>query len=123
MYRLKSLPEFDAWLAGLSDPLVHATVMKRLKRVQLGLLGDVRHLGDGVFELKIALGAGWRVYCTQRNEKIIFLLAGGSKRTQQRDIERAKALAENIAFTDQKESVDEKNENRGKRKNQGQGHS
>jgi|GEM_PF-6920496 len=49
MFTLKSLPEFEAWLTGLRDPLVHSAVMKRLTRVELGLLGDARSLGDGAF--------------------------------------------------------------------------
>lgn len=56
-------------------------------------MGDVAPLGDGVSELRIHLGAGWRVHFVQRGARWIVLLAGGSKRTQKRDIERAKALA------------------------------
>jgi len=117
VYTLKSLPDFDTWLAALPDLLVRTAIIKRLKRVELGLLGDVRHLGDGVFELKIALGAGWRVYCTQHGKQIIFLLAGGSKRTQQRDIARAKLLAASIVFDENGESS---NGNENAAKNQGQ---
>jgi len=97
MFTLKSLPEFDAWFADLHDPLVRSAVMKRLKRVQLGLLGDTRSLGDGVSELRLHLGPGWRVYYTQRGRQIIFLLTAGSKKEQTRDIARAKALASTIA--------------------------
>ncbi|VUZ84047.1 hypothetical protein MELA_00411 [Candidatus Methylomirabilis lanthanidiphila] len=93
MLSIKPLPEFSTWLAGLTDVTVRSVVVARLKRLELGLLGDAEPVGDGVSELRIHLGAGWRVYFTQRGAQLIVLLVGGSKRTQTRDIKRAKALA------------------------------
>lgn len=93
MFSIKALPEFTTWLDGLADATVRGVVAARVKRLQLGLMGDVEPVGDGVSELRIHLGAGWRVYFTQRGTQLIVLLVGGSKRTQKRDIKRAKELA------------------------------
>ena len=93
MFSIKPLPEFTAWLDGLTDESVRGVVIARIKRLSLGLMGDVEPVGGGVSELRIHLGAGWRIYFTQREKEVIVLLAGGSKRTQKTDIKRAKALA------------------------------
>lgn len=93
MFSLKPLPQFSAWLDRLPDMAVRSVVVARLKRLELGLMGDVEPLGEGVSELRIHFGAGWRVYFTQRGTQVIVLLAGGSKRSQKRDIKHAKALA------------------------------
>ncbi len=92
MFTLKPLPEFTRWLDGLSDVTVRGAVIARLKRLERGLSGDVETVGEGVSELRIHLGAGWRIYFTQRGQQLIVLLAGGSKRTQKNDIKRAKVL-------------------------------
>ena len=93
MFSLKPLPQFSAWLDALPDIAVRSVVIARLKRLELGLMGDVEPVGEGVSELRIHLGAGWRVYFAQRGTQVIVLLAGGSKRTQKRDIKHAKTLA------------------------------
>ena len=90
---VKPLPEFTTWLGGLKDNRVRGAVVERIKRLTFGLLGDFKAIGDGVIELRIDFGAGWRLYYTQCGAKIIVLLAGGSKRTQKKDIQRAKAWA------------------------------
>ena len=93
MLSIKPLPEFTEWLDGLSDVAVRGVVVARIKRLERGLMGDVEPVGDGVSELRIHLGAGWRIYFVQRGVQLIVLLVGGSKRTQKADIKRAKALA------------------------------
>jgi putative addiction module killer protein len=103
MFLIKSLPEFTLWLDALKDKVVRAAVLARIKRLEFGLMGDTEPVGGGVSELRIHLGAGWRVYFTRRGQQVIVLLAGGSKRTQKADIKRARAL---VALLD-----DEGNEN------------
>ena len=92
MVSIKPLPQFSAWLESVPDVTVRSIVVARLKRLELGLMGDVEPVGEGVSELRIHVGAGWRVYFTQRGTQVIVLLVGGSKRTQKRDIKDAKAL-------------------------------
>ena len=93
MFSVKALPEFTSWLDHLTDASIRGVVVSRVKRLERGLLGDVEPVGDGVSEPRIHIGAGWRVYITQRGGQLVVLLAGGSKRTQKGDIRRAKALA------------------------------
>jgi putative addiction module killer protein len=93
MFLIKPLPEFTTWLNGLTDASVRGVVLARIKRLERGLMGDVEPVGEGVSELRIHVGAGWRVYFTQRGAQVVVLLAGGAKRTQKKDIKRAKALA------------------------------
>ncbi len=93
MFSIKPLPEFTEWLDGLSDVAVRGVVVARIKRLERGLMGDVESVGEGVSELRIHVGAGWRVYFVKRGVELIVLLVGGSKRTQKADIKRAKALA------------------------------
>jgi putative addiction module killer protein len=93
MISIRPLPEFTAWIDELKDESVRGVIVARIKRLECGLMGDVAPVGDGVSELRIHIGSGWRLYFTQRGAQIIVLLVGGSKRTQKRDIKRAKALA------------------------------
>lgn len=93
MLSIKPLPEFTKWLDGLSDTAVRGVVVARIKRLERGLMGDVEPVGEGVLELRIHFGAGWRVYFVRRGAQLVVLLAGGSKRTQKADIRRAKSLA------------------------------
>ena len=89
MFSIRPLPEFTAWIDSLKDLTVSGVIVARIKRLELGLMGDVQPVGDGVSELRIHLGAGWRLYFNQRGAQLIVLLVGGSKRTQKKDIKRA----------------------------------
>jgi putative addiction module killer protein len=74
MFSVRPLPEFSAWLDGLRDSRVRGAVAERIKRLSFGLLGDFKAIGDGVIELRIDFGAGWRLYYTQCGAQIILLL-------------------------------------------------
>jgi putative addiction module killer protein len=93
MFSVRPLPEFTTWLDGLKDNRVRGAVAERIKRLSSGLLGDFKAVGGGVIELRIDFGAGWRLYYTQRGTQIVVLLVAGSKRTQKKDVRRAKVLA------------------------------
>ena len=93
MYTIRSLPEFTGWLSGLKDRTVQRRLLVRLRKVALGNLGDVRPVGEGVFEMREHFGAGWRMYYVQRGQVLVVMLGGGNKSTQPADIARAIRLA------------------------------
>lgn len=95
-YTVKRLDEFSDWLKGLKDELTRQRLNKRLRKAQLGNLGDVESVGEGVFEMREHFGPGWRMYYVQRGEVLIVMLGGGDKSTQQADIHRAEALAKRL---------------------------
>jgi len=84
---------FAKWLDRLSDARAAERIAQRIVRLQSGLLGDVKPVGQGISELRIDYGPGYRVYFVQRGRALIVLLCGGDKRTQRRDIAKARALA------------------------------
>lgn len=83
---------FQEWMERLRDKLAKSRIVQRLRRVEDGNLGDVKPVGEGILELRIDVGAGYRVYCGRYGETWIILLCGGDKATQQKDIARAKEL-------------------------------
>jgi putative addiction module killer protein len=87
---------FATWLRGLRDRQARARVQVRIDRLLLGLAGDTKSVGEGVSELRIDYGPGYRVYFTQRGRELVILLAGGDKRTQDRDIKKAIQLARDL---------------------------
>jgi putative addiction module killer protein len=94
MIELIKSSTFDAWLSRLKDRRALARITMRLDRLALGNPGDVKPIGNGLSEMRIDTGPGYRVYYMQRGGIVIILLCGGDKTTQDRDIARAKALAE-----------------------------
>lgn len=96
MIELRKTELFARWLDGLRDLRARARVQARLERLAGGNAGDVRPVGEGVSELRINYGPGYRVYFKQQGRQIIILLAGGDKRTQAKDIRTALRLARNL---------------------------
>lgn len=90
MYTVKTLPEFDKWLNGLKDRNTRQRLSVRLRKATLGNLGDVKPVGDGVFEMREHFGPGWRMYYAKRDETLVMMLGGGDKKTQKADIAAAR---------------------------------
>ena len=80
------------WLTGLRDKVAQARIRVRLRQVQAGNFGDCEPVGEGVIELRVHVGAGYRVYCARHGKAVVLLLCGGDKGSQSADIKRAKAL-------------------------------
>ena len=96
MIEVRQTARFAAWLAGLRGQRARARILKRLDRVRDGNLGDVAPVGEGVSEMRIFYGPGYRIYFIQQGAELIVLLCGGDKSTQGSDIEVAKGLAKEI---------------------------
>ena len=96
MIEVRKTEVYARWLDGLRDARARARVLVRIERLAAGNPGDVRPVGEGVSELRIDYGPGYRVYFKQEGRLIVVLLAGGDKRTQSRDIETALRLARNL---------------------------
>lgn len=96
MYEIERTDGYARWFGKLRDSRAKAQIDTRISRLALGNPGDARFVGSGVLELKIDIGPGYRIYYMRRKELVIVLLAGGDKRTQDRDIQAAIALAESI---------------------------
>jgi putative addiction module killer protein len=98
MFTIKRLPEFDDWLIGLKDGLTRKRLQVRLRKAQLGNLGDIKAVGDGVFEMREFFGPGWRMYYILHGDVLVIMLGGGDKSSQERDIEIAKKLIVTLDF-------------------------
>ena len=96
-YTILEMPAFTAWLKNLRDRQAKQKIATRIRLIETeGYFGDHKSVGDGLSELRIHAGAGYRVYYTQRGGKLIILLAGGDKDSQTRDITRAKQTLNDI---------------------------
>ena len=96
MFEIRKTEVYARWLDGLRDTRARARVLVRVERLAAGNPGDVREVGEGVSELRIDYGPGYRVYYKRQGRALVVLLAGGDKRTQSRDIETALRLAKNL---------------------------
>ena len=94
MIEIRETDEFSVWLGALRDKRARAKILVRIERLAKGNPGDVAPVGDGVSELRIDYGPGYRVYYVQRGTRYVLLLAGGDKGTQGRDIALAKRLVD-----------------------------
>ena len=96
MIEVREAEAFSRWLSGLRDARAKAEVARRVRRLALGNPGDVKPVGEGVSELRIHYGPGYRVYYVQRGSLLVILLCGGDKSGQARDVALALALAKEV---------------------------
>jgi putative addiction module killer protein len=96
MIEIRQTEEFSKWFEKLKDKTARAKIAIRIRRISLGNIGDVKPVGEGISELRLNYGPGYRVYFAQRGSKLIVLLAGGDKTTQSADIKKAKKIAREI---------------------------
>jgi putative addiction module killer protein len=93
VFDIRQTETFTKWRSKLKDDIAKAAIALRLARLSFGQLGDAKPVGDGISELRIHFGPGYRIYFHRRGETIVVLLCGGDKGTQARDIKKAKLLA------------------------------
>lgn len=96
MFEVRQTPAFDRWLENLPDLRARELIAKRIVRMQSGLLGDVEPVAEGVSELRVHHGPGYRLYFVRRGKILFLLLWGGDKASQERDIRKAKELAKTM---------------------------
>ncbi len=95
-YEVRQTKEFSKWLKNLKDSIAKIAIARRIVRMEDGNFGDSKSVGNKVFELRIDVGKGYRIYFTNKDSRIVFLLVGGDKSSQNKDIETAKKMAEEV---------------------------
>ena len=98
---IRRTDDFIQWFQKLRDTRARFRIYKRIERLAEGNLGDVKHIGEGVSEMRIDYGPGYRVYYNDTGKEIIILLCGGDKSTQEADIVRAKVIAKNYVLEEE----------------------
>ena len=93
MIEVLTTQDFDRWLRKLKDTHARLRILARLDRLAAGNIGDMKSVGGGIFELRLAFGPGYRIYLARRGDRLVLLLCGGDKSSQTDDIARARALA------------------------------
>jgi putative addiction module killer protein len=93
-------PEFEAWLDKLTDTRAKARILARVDRASLGNFGDCKPIGEGVSEMRVDIGPGYRIYFVRKGDEVYLLLIGGDKSTQKRDIQQALAMARKLKARD-----------------------
>lgn len=96
MLEIRQTKHYSSWFARLRDKATKARIDIRIRRLSLGNPGDVKAVGEGVCEIRVNFGPGYRIYYVQNGEEFVVLLAGGDKSTQDQDIREAKALAREL---------------------------
>ena len=96
MREIRQTEAYAKWFAKLRDRRARAKILARIRRLSLGNPGDVAPVGEGVSEIRIHYGPGYRVYFVERGQTVVVLLAGGDKRTQKRDVRTAMELAREL---------------------------
>lgn len=96
MITIRETDEFATWISRLRDYRAKARILRRIDRLVAGNGGDVKPVGEGISELRIDYGPGYRVYFLRRGTLLVILLCGGDKRTQDRDIKKSKELAKEL---------------------------
>ena len=91
-FKIKTTNIFDQWLSGLKDKMTVSRIMARIYRMEQGNMGDVKTVGQNLFEMRFFFSSGYRIYYTIKGKTVVLLLCGGDKSTQKNDIEKAKKI-------------------------------